>query len=196
MLTLRHDGEGTICLHLSVPLLVSIYLSFDLSWYDWLEKLCGEYKGREYGFDIYMEAITASLHVDPMENPTGLRLYLPWERVFKGKSKVYSEVVYSNEVFPVTVPAYGEYPEKMYTMKVNRKEFTTKWTRWRSTHWDRWEVECEEGVPHPGKGTCSYNCGEDSLFSCSFGHGEVSGEAEAIRCFIEQCTWYRKNYPR
>ena len=39
-------------------------------------------------------------------------------------------------------------------------------------------VEAVDGVPHPGKGTASYNCGEDRLWSIGI-PGHVGPEAAA-----------------
>lgn len=62
-------------------------------------------------------------------------------------------------------------PEKRYpaTIKISR----VRWPRPRSLLGRRWQwrgaVHIDGGIPIPGKGTTSYNCGEDATYSISFG---------------------------
>ena len=56
----------------------------------------------------------------------------------------------------------------------------------------RSEVSSEEGIPHPGKGTCDYNCGESALYSST---SPESNPDLAFEKFKNDAIWYRKNYP-
>lgn len=53
-------------------------------------------------------------------------------------------------------------------------------------------IDCKEGIPHPGKGTCSYNCDDDALFSQT---SCVKNEWEAVGQFVGSVLGYRKRYP-
>ena len=54
-----------------------------------------------------------------------------------------------------------------------RGRIKTKKVRWNRRWWNGpWhysaEIEVANGIPHPGKGSTSYNCSEDATYSMSF----------------------------
>ena len=84
----------------------------------------------------------------------------------------------------------GDYPV------VLRRERQTWWRpRWpwwpfRTMH-ELWDVRCDVGIPFPGKGTMSYNCGEDGLYGTAFA---VETPEEACAKFHDCVVGYRKKY--
>ena len=92
------------------------------------------------------------------------------------------------------IPAYKEeYPEKKYNCKCTLRERIWTFQRFKKPYkMLGTEIECEEGIPHPGKGTCDYNCQDGTLYSQS---SPVDNIDEALEHFKEQAIWYRKHYP-
>lgn len=116
----------------------------------------------------------------------------------------------------VATDAHDRYPAAEYPAEAKLQ----LWRQWR-TRWPfgreaglRTVVTVEGGVPHPGKGTTSYNCEEDALFSQSgplrsltwqeanavlFNDADPAAPGwvgKAALDFADQVTWYRTNYPR
>lgn len=196
-LGIRDDWESTITVGLGIPFLFKGFFVLDKRPGNIIKNLVGEYGDTSTGFSIDKEAI----HLNLLSDNMGYSKKKGWGRVFfirdllKGKSKTTSKVIYSTAQ-KIVIPASGDYPEKEYLAKIRRKEFVTKYSRWfKKEVWDRWEVEVEGGVPHPGKGTCSWNCDEDSLTSVSFGHGSVNNVQEALQGFIDSVQERRREYP-
>lgn len=191
---IAHDGEGTFSFNVALLYIFNIYLSFDLGCYGWLESICGKYKTREYGFYANRDGFKLFFHSDAMCWPSGLQFYQDWERLLKGKSTVTHNTVFKEDK-TVLIPGAAGYPDKEYKLVVKRDNYITHYSRWFDKKWHRWDVGCEEGVNHPGKGTASYNCGEDATYSISFGFGQVSSEQEAVKSFIQSVTKTRETYP-
>jgi len=86
-------------------------------------------------------------------------------------------------------------PEKSYAATLTLEERTWKQPRkfWRPVVVkSSIDIEIPEGIPHPGKGTTSYNCGEDALMGLGF---DGTDPDEAIRHVQQRAQWYRDNYP-
>lgn len=69
------------------------------------------------------------------------------------------------------------------------------WTRPRSPFTKRLTratVEVETGIPHPGKGTASYNCGEDRMYSITTPARTIE---EGVEKFVAAVLDKRKRYP-
>jgi hypothetical protein len=83
-----------------------------------------------------------------------------------------------------TVPVEVPMPEKAYPATVTLFEST--WTRRRWPHWPltrrmvRSEIDVPEGVPHPGKGENSWDCGEDATYSLTCAETTVDGAVAAL----------------
>jgi hypothetical protein len=90
-------------------------------------------------------------------------------------------------------------PEKDYDAQV--KLFDCVWQRSRSpfkTRLFRGTIECSEGIPYPGKGTTSYNCGEDATQSidCVVSSGDIrKASAEMIGKIVASVTERRMTHP-
>lgn len=54
------------------------------------------------------------------------------------------------------------------------------------------DIEIPEGIPHPGKGTTSYNLDDDALMGLGFDGADPD---EAIQYAQQRAQWYRDNYP-
>ena len=89
-------------------------------------------------------------------------------------------------------------PEKEYDAHVKMEKLIRQRKKWR---WKippfyqeiiRADIDMVEPIPHPGKGTCSYNCGEDAIQSLSC---PVKSVDEAICEMIKSVTLCRLRYP-
>ncbi len=103
-----------------------------------------------------------------------------------GRSKYSEEIVREQDV---KIPM----PEKEYDGKGKLLLCTWKRPRWFAQKMYRTEIDVPEGIPHPGKGTCDYNCGDDKLFSETKPNTSIK---DAICDMVRQATWYRLNYPQ
>jgi hypothetical protein len=84
-------------------------------------------------------------------------------------------------------------PEKTYDAVVKMEEITHKRSRWPFIkRFTRADINCEEGIKHPGKGTCDYNCGEDATYGLSC---MADNPEEAIGKFVASVLHMRRVYP-
>jgi len=86
-------------------------------------------------------------------------------------------------------------PEKAYaaTLQLVERRWTQPRKFWRPVVMKRTiDIEIPEGIPHPGKGTTSYNLGDDALMGLGF---DGEDPDEAVRHVQERAQWYRDNYP-
>jgi len=209
-LNLHADSESTISFHIAIPYLISWFFTVDarFGYSEWYRKLLcldddHKYGGRQFGFSYYngdgcMSGGSINLYCGAYINEWNskdpkwynISIY-PQEILFGSYSANTKDLDTTDHI--VTIEADRNYPEKTYTLQC--KEFQTTWTwpRLRKPFvLNRYEVSCEGGVPHPGKGTADYNCNESSLNSQTC----ISGSRkEAVDKFVEQVYWYRKNYP-
>jgi hypothetical protein len=120
------------------------------------------------------------------------------EDILKGNSEVSNKIIHTeNKKFIMPAHEGAGYEEKEYNAIVNRTQYITNYSRWKSKTWYRWEVKVEEGVAHPGKGTCDYNCEEDACYSIAFAADDplISNADEAITEFIKSVDNTRTRYP-
>lgn len=84
-------------------------------------------------------------------------------------------------------------PEGIYPCVVTMKLETWKRPRlsWPSTKIRRAHVECEKGVPFPGKGENSWDCGDDALHGSCFPANTVE---EGIGGFVASALRNRRRY--
>jgi hypothetical protein len=146
---------------------------------------------REIGFSIHDQCIWISLWEDPM----GWSKSQPWWWSFTlhpvdwifGKTQYSTREIRSFPNIPLKICEHEVYPAK-----VRLFESTWKRPRWRARKIVRAEVEVEGGVTHPGKGTMSYNCGDDALFSLTT---PASSAKEALAKFRDSVLDMRERYP-
>jgi hypothetical protein len=82
-------------------------------------------------------------------------------------------------------------PEKSYPATVKFEECTWKRPRWFPTRIIRATVDIPEGVPVPGKGENSWDCGEDAIYSSTFPAGTI---AEAVGKVVQSAMRDRIKY--
>jgi len=82
-------------------------------------------------------------------------------------------------------------PEKAYPCTVEMFEATWKRPRWFPKRLIRADIDIPEGVPFPGKGENSWDCGEDAIFSMSCVARTVP---EAIGKIVSSCLSDRQKY--
>lgn len=189
------DGENTVSGQFCTGIF-DFYYSLDsckLALSPWFVRICGgahlsrEWEIRIHDFALWIDYGKAkpsyegggdwSFH--PLDFLFG-RMRSRVELLFEGKSEIF-------------VPEGFGYEAKSYDCTV-RNELIV---RWRSRFpfkrkYSRWEVEVDGGVPHPGKGTTDYNCGESGLQSSS---GSYCDMEEAKSAFVETVLKYRRTYP-
>lgn len=209
-LSFRHDSEGCVAFHIAIPFLFSWYFGLDAlfgytDWWKNLWRIRSKFGSRKFEFG-WLPAY-GSVDGGSFKCSFGGKLYEwssrdPWwysfsftpKTFFCGKTK-YEETDKATVDRRVLVKGDHKYPDQEYDLIC--KVFESKWS------WKRFlkpliitrtNVEVANGgqVPHPGKGTADYNCGEDGLRS------QTSAESDpdkAIEKFVDQVYWYRKNYP-
>lgn len=96
---------------------------------------------------------------------------------------------------PLVMPASADYPETIYTARVHWTAVTHARSRFPflSSTYHTTTVEVADGVPHPGKGTTGYNCGEGRTYSISV--PGTLGPYKAVQTFIDKLVETRQRYP-
>lgn len=82
-------------------------------------------------------------------------------------------------------------PEKSYPAHVKFTEDTWKRPRWFPHRLTRVNVEIPEGIPHAGKGTCEWNCGDDATFGMTCAARSV---ADGVGKVVGSCLETRVRY--
>ena len=93
--------------------------------------------------------------------------------------------------FSSTVPTVVPMPERAYPASVKLFESTWKRPRWFASRMVRAEVKIEKGIPFPGKGENSYDCGDDALFGLTCKADTVE---QAIAETVESALRNRRRY--
>lgn len=86
---------------------------------------------------------------------------------FLGKTTCSTEI---KEQRDILVPM----PEGTYRATAKLVQYTWRRPRWFARSFPRCEIEIPKGIPHAGKGTTAYNCGDDATF------GITTGECHSI----------------
>ena len=106
--------------------------------------------------------------------------------VLLGRTK-FTRIPIEKREMAVAMPE-GAYP---CTVQMERREW--KRPRWPITKRVlAADVEVPGGIPHPGKGTCAHNCGDDATYSLSCPARDVH---EAVSKFSESVMRDRERYP-
>jgi len=110
--------------------------------------------------------------------------------LFLGKLSVNNVTLHEEDV---KVPM----SEKEYDAHVKIYSHQRKRSRWPFVKRIlRGQIECEEGIPHPGKGTCGYNCGDDRTYSINKPvTNKGRGVSELIGSMVSSVSYYRDKYP-
>lgn len=175
----RHTGigikfggdESTIMPTVGIAHLFGLYLSFDGAWpRRWRFGKYGEQE-REFSVGWYEGRLTLSIAYDWTEGSFHGEYRNIWTQpgsrhwsicptdIFLGRPKYVEREI-------ETVPVKVTMPEKTYegTCKI----FESSWTRprlpWFPKRLRRSTVDIPKGIPVPGKGENSWDCGEDAIF--------------------------------
>lgn len=174
-------GETAISFRLALGLF-SIYLGTENRWlYKKLEKITVRKRrsytnGRKIGISFHNGTFWFSLWEDPMEwshdDPKWWKFNFTPMDFFFGRSKYSEESVQEGD-------AVIEMPEGPY--KATYKKFISYWKRPRylfSKQLLRISIDIPVGIPHPGKGENSWDCGMDATFgvTMSIKGNETIGE--------------------
>ena len=197
--TFHPDGDDdTIDFDIAIPLLFAFYLNIDYRrlrrnklWNWLLSKGHGErYSSRGISIRIFDWALWLEFWAPQMSWHSKEPFWMRWtfrpSRFFLGRWEHSKREIRKVDV---QVPM----PEKTYDATVTVIERTRKRKRWpfkRRTISST--IDIPGGIPHPGKGTCAYNCGEDALISCSV---EGDNVHEAIGNAVSSVLKRRKDYP-
>ena len=146
---------------------------------------------RQFSLRIFDWTIWGDFYSKTMESNSSDPWWMRWNfsipDFFLGKYKYETKTL---ETRNVKIPM----PEKNYDAVVKIFLSTWKRPRWLFTKKRiRADIEIPEGIPHPGKGTTSYNCGNDALYGGTY---QATNVNDAICEVVKSALWYRLNYPR
>lgn len=182
-LNLNHYGDTAIGGHIG---LVLFTLYWGIDWrplYSLLEKLTRRSdqkytNGRTLGFSIDSSCAYLELWHDPMESrgqdPWWWRMSMYWYNL-PGRPVCKTEVLEERDVM---IPM----PEKSYPAQA--KLMLYSWTRpfWFTKHLKRVQIDIPSGIPFPGKGENSWDCGDDAAYGMTT--GECRSIAEGIGMLV------------
>jgi len=193
-LDLNHYGEDAFLF--SVRLwFFAFYLGLENRFlYNFLEKFTkrsdAKYTdGRGIGFSFHQWVLRISLWEPAMEwrstDPKWWYFSIDFSDLLFGKPKYVEELI---EIRDINVTM----PEKTYPG--TGKLFYSHWVypRWFTKTVKRCNIDVPGGIPHPGKGTTSYNCGEDALHSQTTASNSIE---DGIGKFVGSVLSMRKRYP-
>ena len=159
-----------------------------------------DYRDRELDLSFHHKTFWWSFWMDPNEHRSDEPIYrrgnYGWENILNtllGSEKFSSTVVDRQE--GVVVPM----PEGNYKADVELKLACRKRPRWFSRYSYSVEIKNirnsdgkETGLPHPGKGTASYNCEPDAIMGY---YSPGRNVQKAIGALVASCLDCRKRYP-
>lgn len=180
---------------LAIPRLFFFHFAFDTP-FNWhrLRPFDGKYGERERKFGLYQVAGTLYLLVghDSMGSYYSAHgrfgaLGRVWRELWRNQQIVLfrgdwilGRARYTNEVLeegiPVTVTV-GQWEGDSYQGTAKRERCTWK-RRFSTTVREDYRIDMEQGIPFPGKGENSWDCGDDAYFG--FGGATIEGAVEHI----------------
>jgi len=187
------DNESALQFRFCIPFLIGLYLTWQTNGKLWSWLAGGFMKERELSISTHDWALWIHYGKSAVQyEGSPWWSFDPLDFLFGSMKCERNEL--SSVGSRILIPDGFGYDQKVYDCKITCEELIR--TRPRAPLWKqrfvRWEVAVDGGVPHPGKGTCEYNCGEGSLHSSS----GVFGSAEnAIKNFTENVLRMRKTYP-
>jgi hypothetical protein len=120
--------------------------------------------GRELGINFHSSCIWVNLWNDPMQSRSTDPKW--WHISIDLKDKIFGKETYKSFLLD-TGECFIRLPEKEYVAKYTKKLICYKRSRWFEEKKVFLNVEVPKGIPIPGKGTTSYNCGDDAIFGFS-----------------------------
>lgn len=180
------DGDDGLMFHAAIPYLFSIFFSIDGIFGKIFH---GKREPREIGVAYHSE----SFWIYPFSKTMSWSSRDPWwckSHSFSPYEFIFGRNTYSEENDLGWKPVEITMPEGKYKGKI--RLYTGSWkNRIRTLRIPRAEIEMEEGIPFPGKGENSWDCGEDASFGITC---PAKTEAEAICKMIENVLSNRRNY--
>jgi hypothetical protein len=201
-LEVRIDHEDGLRFNVAFPPLsihgaIPVFISTEGNkWQSWLEKYGGKGWHSEYQDFVLLSirVFSATLWWQFLKFDWGWSSKMPkWmESNFHFWDFIVGDLKYSKEVLgthSVSIPM----PEGNYPATVTLEKCTWKRSRlpWNSRVGLFAKVDMSIGIPHPGKGENSWDCGEDRLFGASV---EASTVEEAIAKTVQSALRSRRRY--
>jgi hypothetical protein len=150
--------------------------------------------GREIGVQFFSGTIWLRLWHDPMESRSNdpwwweMRVNIP--DLFLGRQKHSEETLETREII---VPM----PEGSYTGRCTMKLETWKRSRWFAKRLVRAHIDMNagQGIPFPGKGENSWDCGEDATWGmCTGAKDTVEAVAHLFESVMRDRTRYGNGF--
>ena len=192
MLNFERDRQGTegVTLSVQVPLLFTLYIAPPIPKrvQAWIGRKIGDSysSGRDFGIRVFDWGIWWSCAEHTMES--GPRdqwwrrgVWRPIDTLL-GRHKFSSRVVKEETVL---IPM----PEKTYTAKATTKLMIWKRPRWFPMHRLSTTLDIDGGIPVPGKGENSWDCGDDGIYGIS-GATVEDAIANAVKSALKDRTRY------
>lgn len=165
-LTLDDDCEDTVSGHVQLPLLLAFYWTVEHpALLRLVQRLVPKYQERQLSLRVHDWAVWWNVWHPACEWRSGTPRWRSgsWHVLDTLLGKVH----YQSRVVEEERPVQLHLPEGIYEARVSREECTWKRPRWFTDRRFYYEVKVEGGVPVPGKGESSWDCGQDAVFSRS-----------------------------
>lgn len=193
---LRHDSEGTMQLYFSIPFILAHWITLDIGYLDWVERITGQYGARMWGWNINSSAIQFKWgKLDDRwgtKVKDGYEFYWSWTNL-RGKV-TYTKVELEKHVLTFEQPAYKNRPASTHEITLTLEDCTWKFanilvpTR-RKRYWN---ISLDNPPKFSGKGENAHDCGDDGIYGCAC-DGNLS-IAEAIAHYIKLVERNRQRY--
>lgn len=178
-------GEGEHILYIGIKYLFNWYFCIPMS-----RQRCKrlEYGRKEWDIRLHSWAIWVDWANDSDSWTCDQAWWLSWRIDF---SKLLGDAKYSKEAVH---SKYAELclPDGKHQVRMTKYRHTCKRSRWLTKHWYRIDVEVTDakGIPCPGKGENSWDCGDNNIQSISIA---TSSFEKALGAATEDVlfTWQR-----
>jgi len=207
----EHDGPS-ITLFIGIPYLVTFWITHSIP-NSWCERILPRYhseyevdgvnrvfdwpSSRKIEFSVHHNTFWWSIWEHPHGGSDGMGKPLPKWR--SGNLDFFDFIlgrhIYKLDTLTPEHPVMIWLPEGGYpaTLKVEKQT-------WKRKRWPRWplktervsrSINCEIGIPFPGKGENSWDCGEDGLYGTGF---DTPNDTQACAKFAERVLDCRRRY--
>lgn len=176
---------------LSVPWLFSFYVNVEGFFPDRLKRWIGY--GRQTGVSLYEEYLWINFWwSDPAETWGESKNRFPsFHITFDWKSFLFGKTIYTRETLTDWADIQVPLPEATYPAKARIERQTWRRSRWPGKRVRVYaNIESERGIPVPGKGENSWDCGEDAIM----GLGSEPTLAAAVAQYVKSVLETRERY--
>jgi hypothetical protein len=190
-LSFDSSSEHTISFGVTLPYLFRFYATLNslrISKISWWKKLLQLEYGSRYSYLLInrdLESVDGGYNIclalwnSDDSSDGGISKFINTNNLIYGDFKLERTIlnVYNEKVF---IPDAGNYEAEYYDLKITEELYRYTWPRFnRKLTGNRYEVECEKGVPDRIK------WGQDYCYSLTFPMGEIQSKDEAIERFID-----------